>query len=382
VRRFLKFSFASILMLIGGLAGWALGGVYAASQWEAIVKYARLPIWFPKLLAAVFGILVAFLFAIHAFNTLVRFTESLEKMPARDKVASIVGVLLGVLFTAVAALIFGSTLRSMPWAALSLILLSGYIFCHLGVVAMMGMKRELFGMLPGTSDSLEDMKPQKCKILDTNVIIDGRIADVCRTGFVEGTIYVPGFVLDELQQIADSADALKRARGRRGLEILHQMQKEMRLVVRQFDIPEIEGDQVDLKLVKLAKHLNGAIITNDFNLNKVAELQGVEVLNINELANALKPVVLPGEELTVTVIKEGREPNQGIAYLDDGTMVVIENGKKYINSTIDVVVSSVLQTIAGKMIFADVKTDRDEAEEAFGRTLRAYTSGRTRRKGP
>ncbi|MGQ9524668.1 MAG: PIN/TRAM domain-containing protein [Armatimonadota bacterium] len=382
MHRFLKICFVGALMLLGGLAGWALGKVYVATQYEAIVKYARLPLWLPQFLAALFGALVAFLFSVHAFNTLAGFAESLEKMPARDKIAALTGVLLGILFTAVTALIFGSALRAMPAAALAITLLSGYVFCYLGVVAMMGMKRELFSMLPGTTDSMEDAKPQKCKILDTNVIIDGRIADVCRSGFVEGTIYVPGFVLDELQHIADSGDALKRARGRRGLDILHQMQKEMRLVVRHFDAVEGEGDQVDLKLVQLAKQLDGAIITNDYNLNKVAELQGVQVLNINELANALKPVVLPGEELTVTIIKEGREPNQGIAYLDDGTMVVVENAKKYINSTIDVVVSSVLQTIAGKMIFADVKVDRDEAEEVFGRTLRTYTSGRPRRKGP
>jgi len=171
-------------MLLGGLAGWALGKVYVTTQSEAIVKYARLPLWLPQSLAALFGVLVAFLFSIHAFNTLARFAESLEKMPARDKIASLAGVLLGIVFTAVAALIFGSTLRGTPAAALAITLLAGYIFCYLGVVAMMGMKRELFGMLPGTTDSLEDAKLQKCKILDTNVIIDGRIADVCRTGFV------------------------------------------------------------------------------------------------------------------------------------------------------------------------------------------------------
>jgi uncharacterized protein YacL len=382
VPKFLKLTFISGLMLLGAVAGWALGGIYATTQSEAIVKYARLPLWLPQSLACLFGVLVAFLFAIHAFNTLARFAESLERMPPRDKIASIVGVLIGLIFTGVVALAISSALRAVPFAAIAFTLLAGYIFCYLGVVAMMGMKRELFGMLPGATDSLDDMRPQKCKILDTNVIIDGRIADVCRTGFVEGAIYVPGFVLDELQHIADSADALKRARGRRGLDILHQMQKDMKLVVRQFDLADSEGDEVDLKLVKLAKQLNGSIITNDYNLNKVAELQGVQVLNINELANALKPVVLPGEELTVTIIKEGRELNQGIAYLDDGTMVVVEGAKRYINSTIDVVVASVLQTIAGKMIFADVKMDRDEADEAFGRTLRAYNSGRPRRKSP
>ncbi len=196
------------------------------------------------------------------------------------------------------------------------------------------------------------------KILDTNVIIDGRVADVCRTGFIEGEIYVPGFVLDELQHIADSSDSLKRARGRRGLDILNAMNASLPLQVRSLDTKAeyAPHEEVDAKLVKLAKHLQGAIVTNDFNLNKVAQLQGVEVLNINELANALKPVVLPGEEMRVVVIKEGKEMNQGIGYLDDGTMIVIEGARRRIGETLEVVVASVLQTNAGKMIFAAIKS--------------------------
>jgi uncharacterized protein YacL len=222
---------------------------------------------------------------------------------------------------------------------------------------------------------------QHCKILDTNVIIDGRIADICRTGVLEGPVYVPGFVLDELQQIADSSDSLKRARGRRGLDILNAMQKEMSLVVRSFDGARnmAEPEPVDARLVRLAKELGGTIVTNDFNLNKVAELQGVGVLNVNELANALKPVVLPGEEMAVTIIKEGKEPNQGIAYLDDGTMVVVESAKRHIGEKVMITVGSVLQTVAGKMIFGNLKGPADEEDEVIDRNVRSYTGGRSRR---
>jgi uncharacterized protein YacL len=192
---------------------------------------------------------------------------------------------------------------------------------------------------------------RRYKILDTSVIIDGRIADVCETGFVDGTLVIPQFVLKELQLVADSADSLKRNRGRRGLDILQKIQKMsgVEVMISDVDFPEIR--EVDLKLIELARTLQGKIVTNDFNLNKVAQLRGVEVLNVNELANSLKPVVLPGEIMKVFILKEGKEYNQGVAYLDDGTMVVVDNARKMISKTIDIVVTSVLQTTAGKMIF-------------------------------
>jgi len=192
---------------------------------------------------------------------------------------------------------------------------------------------------------------RRYKILDTSVIIDGRIADVCETGFVDGTLVIPQFVLKELQLVADSADSLKRNRGRRGLDILQKVQKMsgVEVMISDLDFPEIR--EVDLKLIELARTLQGKIVTNDFNLNKVAQLRGVEVLNVNELANSLKPVVLPGEIMKVFILKEGKEYNQGVAYLDDGTMVVVDNARKMISKTIDIVVTSVLQTTAGKMIF-------------------------------
>jgi len=192
---------------------------------------------------------------------------------------------------------------------------------------------------------------RRYRILDTSVIIDGRIADICETGFMDGTLVIPQFVLKELQFVADSSDSMKRNRGRRGLDILQKIQKMsgVDVTISDVDFPEVK--EVDLKLIELARTLEGKIVTNDFNLNKVAQLRGVQVLNINELANSLKPVVLPGELMKVFILKEGKEYNQGVAYLDDGTMVVIDNARKMIGKTIDVVVTSVLQTTAGKMIF-------------------------------
>jgi uncharacterized protein YacL len=192
---------------------------------------------------------------------------------------------------------------------------------------------------------------RRYRILDTSVIIDGRIADICETGFVDGTLVVPQFVLKELQQVADSPDSLRRNRGRRGLDILQRIQKMagLEVIISDADFPDVK--EVDLKLIELARSLQGKIVTNDFNLNKVAQLRGVEVLNINELANSLKPVVLPGETMKVFILKEGKEYNQGVAYLDDGTMVVVDHARAMIGKTVDVVVTSVLQTTAGKMIF-------------------------------
>jgi uncharacterized protein YacL len=198
----------------------------------------------------------------------------------------------------------------------------------------------------------QDARPTKrYKILDTSVIIDGRVADIVETGFLDGTLVIPQFVLKELQFVADSSDPLKRNRGRRGLDILHRIQKMagVEVLISDVDFPAVK--EVDLKLIELARTLTGRIVTNDFNLNKVAQLRGVDVLNINELANALKPVVLPGEQMSVFITKEGKEYNQGVAYLDDGTMVVVDNARSKIGRNLDIIVTSVLQTTAGRMIF-------------------------------
>jgi uncharacterized protein YacL len=193
------------------------------------------------------------------------------------------------------------------------------------------------------------------KILDTSAIIDGRIADLCKTGFLEGILVVPNFVLGELQKIADSADALRRNRGRRGLDLLNKMQKENQIPIKVFDRDYDDINEVDTKILKLAREMAAKVVTNDFNLNKVAELYGVQVLNINELSNAIKPLVLPGEEMMVHVLRDGKEYGQGIGYLDDGTMIVVEGGRNFIGMDIEILVTSVLQTSAGRMIFAKPK---------------------------
>jgi uncharacterized protein YacL len=240
-----------------------------------------------------------------------------------------------------------------------------------GLMAIFGYGGLLIGLSRGKAISLtgifrlfrgQGIDDEHIKILDTSVIIDGRIADVCETGFLDGVFILPQFILQELQHIADSSDPMKRARGRRGLDVLHKVQKMSRITVRivDEDFPKIK--EVDAKLVALAKLMNAKVVTNDFNLNKVAELQGVSVLNINELANSLKPVVLPGETMKVFILKEGKEYNQGIAYLDDGTMVVIENARRLIGKNADVTVTSVLQTTAGRMIFTKLKEDYEKEE--------------------
>ena len=211
-------------------------------------------------------------------------------------------------------------------------------------------------MFKDRKELVKSAKIGKTKILDTSAIIDGRIVDICRVGLIEGEIVIPNFVLEELRHIADSSDALKRNRGRRGLDVLGILQKELQNTLRiDYNSDEIEGLEVDDKLLKAAKRLNGKIVTNDYNLNKVAGLQGIQVLNINELANAMKPIALPGEEMIIQVVKDGKENGQGIGYLDDGTMIVVEGGRRHIGESVGIMVTSVLQTSAGRMIFAKPK---------------------------
>jgi uncharacterized protein YacL len=224
------------------------------------------------------------------------------------------------------------------------------VFPYLGIV--MGARKGEWLHPARLASLFRATGPEKSyRILDTSVIIDGRIADVCETGFLDGTLVIPQFVLKELQLVADSGDSMKRNRGRRGLDILQKIQKMSGVDVMISDIDFAEVREVDLKLIELARTLQGKIVTNDFNLNKVAQLRGVEVLNINELANALKPVVLPGETLEVRIVKPGEEHGQGVGYLDDGTMIVVEGGREHLNKTVRISVTSVLQTSAGRMIF-------------------------------
>jgi len=272
---------------------------------------------------------------------------TVRRVPAHSMVGALVGGVTGIV---------GARLL---WGAMDGLVLPAKPFVHALLVALLiymgvviGTRRgEWFEPARIIAAFKDASRLHQYKVLDTSVIIDGRIADICETGFLEGTLVVPQFVLRELQQVADSSDALKRNRGRRGLDILQKMQKMANVEVQivETDFPEVR--EVDLKLIELARRMSAKIVTNDFNLNKVAQLRGVAVLNINELTNSLKPVVLPGEVLHVFILKEGKEAGQGVAYLDDGTMVVVDQGKRALGRTIEVTVTSVLQTTAGKMIF-------------------------------
>ena len=235
---------------------------------------------------------------------------------------------------------------------LPLSIIANVLFGCLGISIAVGKSGELSA---GKGLARMGKSSHNPKILDTSVIIDGRIVDICRSGFIEGELIVPSFVLEELRHIADSADAIKRNRGRRGLDVLNMLQKDLQYPVKIENYHDIDGNEADDKLLKLAKKLNCKIITNDYNLNKVASFQDVSVLNINELANAVKPIAIPGEEMVVQVIKDGKENGQGIGYLDDGTMIVVEGGRKHIGESVNVVVTSIIQTAAGRMIFAKPK---------------------------
>lgn len=268
---------------------------------------------------------------------------------------SILGIIAGYLVAYIVLTVISPLLKDfdfvlLPYLKLSLTIFIIYIIA-LGFYCKSYDLKLLFSD-QDTANIKKEKSSDTYKIMDTSVIIDGRISDISETGFLEGILIIPRFVLIELQQIADSSDSLKRQRGRRGLDILNKMKKGIKLIVQIVDDDFPEVKEVDEKLVLLAKKFNGIVVTNDFNLNKVAQIQGVKVLNINELANAVKPIVLPGEELTITVIKEGKDSNQGVGYLEDGTMVVVESGHQYIGKKVDVIVTSVLQTTAGRMIFA------------------------------
>lgn len=283
----------------------------------------------------------------------------LTQIPMQDVLAGLVGLVIGLIL----ALLLSSLVRMIPIPLIS-IPLNVILYLVLGYLGItIGVKRRSELPIPkafvGGSDEEPRKKPEKVvkgippKVLDTSVIIDGRIYDIAKTGIIDGRLVVPSFVLQELRHIADSSDSLRRQRGRRGLDILNNMQSELNSI--QIVDKDYEGVEVDEKLILLAKDMKGKIVTNDFNLNKVATVKGIQVLNINQLANALKPAVLPGEEMHIQVIKDGKEHGQGIGYLDDGTMIVVDGGKSHVGKSIDVEVTSVLQTSAGRMVFAKYK---------------------------
>ena len=314
---------------------------------------------FGGLVGGAIGYLVAPFFISRIWRITCWVEARLNKMPVYDILAGALGLSVGLIISN----LIGSAFLPIPIIGKYIPGFISIVLGYLGINVAIRKRDELFGIFANMPWLGRDRQKERSggdvsryKILDTSVIIDGRIADICKSGFIEGTLLIPGFVLEELQRIADSSDVLKRNRGRRGLDILNRMQKEMGMYV-QIDNRDFEDiSEVDSKLVKLGQVLKAKILTNDYNLNKVAELQGVSVLNINELANAVKPVVLPGEEMVVHVVKDGKEYGQGVGYLDDGTMIVVDGGKRHMGETIGVMVTSVLQTAAGRMIFAKPKT--------------------------
>ncbi|MEK3764045.1 MULTISPECIES: PIN/TRAM domain-containing protein [unclassified Solibacillus] len=291
--------------------------------------------------------------------------EVLFKLPAADLLFGTLGLIVGLSVATLVGVAINQmnipVITAVVPAILSIVL--GYLGFRLGfskrdeLMQIFTVKSTKKRINDASGKEVQEQEQDQYKLLDTSVIIDGRIADISETGFVEGILVVPQFVLTELQHIADSSDTLKRTRGRRGLDILKRLQDERssKVLITEVDFEDVA--EVDLKLVRLAKNMSAQILTNDFNLNKVCELHRVKVLNINDLANAVKPVVIPGEDMQVVVIKDGKEHNQGVAYLDDGTMIVVEGGRSYIGQAIRVTVTSVLQTSAGRMIFAKPKED-------------------------
>jgi uncharacterized protein YacL len=333
---------------------WEMAGVRLIFLFVIIVASFQLqPLGLSRSLAALLGASLGLFF--------IFFEIRLERASLKRLIGAAVGSILGILGAFMISHLLGTTAQkgvNLTFLQVTLLLLMAYVGLVLGANKGDFLNLSALGGL-----FTSDVKPKRnFKILDTSVIIDGRVADICETGFIDGMLVIPQFVLRELQLVADSSDQLKRNRGRRGLDILQRMQKmgTVQVQVVEEDFPQLR--EVDMKLIELAKQFEGKIVTNDFNLNKIAQLQGVPVLNVNELANALKPVVLPGETMRVFILKEGKEYNQGVAYLDDGTMVVVDNAKKMISKTIDVAVTSVLQTTAGKMIFGKFEERKVFAE--------------------
>ncbi len=366
-KRFIWVATTLLFAVAGLMVGYSLGSAYI--RWpevEVVVRPVKNIV--PGVLAVGLSIVMARGGAMLADKVLVPVVLRMATLPAADRVLGVFGALLGLIFGVLIMLAIPGTIDPAVLIPVRFCIMA--VSTALGMAFFGGMRAEMVRVFPVLeADAPSQFGGAMPKFLDTNVIIDGRLADICKTGFIEGPIYVPQFVLEEVQYVADSSDSMRRARGRRGLDVLNSM--------REMTTPQIVGGAtvlvpvvhvlndispavqkiaaVDSKLVALAKEKNGSIITNDFNLNKVAELQGVPVLNLNELAGALKPVVLPGEEMQITIVKEGKETTQGVGYLEDGTMVVVGDGAEHIGETIRVTISTVYQTVAGKMIFAELR---------------------------
>lgn len=352
--KFIRTMFYIILSIFGGLLGYQIGkylqAIYPELRGSAVNQWSFV----------IVGVLIGVAAAPLATTLFMRLMDSviigMRKMSLQEIITGSIGLIFGLLIATFINIalsfipferiaVVGEFIK--PFIYLMVVIFWGYlgVFMATRMVFVQGLGK-LFG--GSSSETTPFSWGKNMKILDTSAIVDGRIYEIAKAGFLDGQVVVPRFVLDELQKIADSADVLKRNRGRRGLDVLHNLRKKPGIQIMDKDY---EATGVDAKLVKMAQELEASLITTDYNLNKVAQLQGLKVLNINELANALKPVVLPGETMEVSIIREGKESGQGVGYLDDGTMIVIEDGKRYIGETIEVEVSSVIQTVAGKMIF-------------------------------
>ncbi len=361
MRKVLRIIIALVGIGIGcGIVAWVLYS-FKCPGYDYVLRYTTIPAVMAALYVIVgtlFGIIFFILSpkiidGVHGFFQ--KLEHRLTEMPALDILFGVIGIMIGMLFAFLLSLIMRTIDVPVLPEVITLLLyfICGYYGGHIGITRraelMDGYARRghlTKGIAAGNA---------RPKVLDTSVIIDGRIYDICKTGFLEGKIVVPAFVLKELRHIADSSDAMKRARGRRGLDILHSMQRELdqRVEVEEKDYEDV--DEVDLKLLRLAGDIGGILVTNDYNLNKVAAVQNMPVLNINDLANAVRSVLLPGEELPILIAKEGKESGQGVGYLPDGTMVIVENAKKHIGETLDIVVTSALQTSAGRLVFAKLR---------------------------
>ena len=360
-----------IITLLVGALGFYLSYLFLRLNLLQSLGWNFSPIWTYTVIVVLFA-LIGFLVApvsIRSFLSLMGWIDArLTQVPTHDLMSGAVGGIIGLIIST----LFSNSFVNIPFFGPILAVLLSIFLGYLGLTIGMKRKEDVLGLLSffpkfrgDKTDKADKHKESKAdhslelvnyKILDTSVIIDGRIADIVKTGFVEGILLIPSFVLEELRHIADSSDLLKRNRGRRGLDILNQISKETAIKVHIHEQDFDDINEVDSKLVRLGQVLGSPLLTNDYNLNKVAELQGVKVLNINELANALKPIVLPGEEMLVQVMKEGKEPGQGVAYLDDGTMIVVDTGRRFMGQNVTVLVTSVLQTAAGRMIFAKPKS--------------------------
>lgn len=364
LKNILRGCFSVIGLIIGYFIAELLVTVPQIANWTYLSTTISM-IVFIIIIALIFG-LIFYIISPSIYKGIANLIEYIEKSMQKMSIAEIIYGTFGAVIALILMTFIAEPISSIQKQLGPIILiLLNILAAVIGAKIMIKKKEDITTILVNMKKPVTKEKKLKevvkeavkgiPKVLDTSVIIDGRIFDICETGFIEGPLVIPNFVLDELRHISDSSDALKRNRGRRGLDILNKIQKELSIETQivDDDFPKIA--EVDAKLLKLAQKMEGKVITNDYNLNKVAEFQGVPVLNINELSNAIKPVVLPGEEMTIDIVKDGKESSQGVAYLEDGTMIVVESGKKYIGQTTAVIVTSVLQTAAGRMIFAKPK---------------------------